>query len=182
MAERRSAYQARRFKASLPVMDQDSAPEQTMCMARLRPVPFSSTTVALASCSSDHFPKRTLYISDVRESRCAPGPRLASFSKGSPAHAALRNFLAPATKAREGSGSGDRARSRRWEIGLSGTSPSRAATQEHWPRHGRSMGRLDTAAHIQQPGSAMFHLGQHPCSEQMISRRAKGDSARRRRH
>lgn len=90
------------------------------------------------------------------------------------------HFLAPATKACEGSG--DRARNRWWEIGSPGTSPSRAATQEHRPRHGRSMGRLDTAAHIQQPGSAMFHLGQHPCSEQMILRRAKGDSARRRRH
>lgn len=41
-----------------------------MRIARLRPRPFSSTTVALASCSSDHFPKRSVYISDVREGIC----------------------------------------------------------------------------------------------------------------
>jgi len=61
------------------LMDQDSAPGQTMGIARLRPWPFSSTTVALAalaSCSSDHFPKRPIYISDVREGGFAPGPRL----------------------------------------------------------------------------------------------------------
>ena len=89
MTGRRSAYQARSLDASLTVMDQDSAPEQMMRIARLRPLPFSSTTVALASCSSDHFPLRCLYISDVRERRCAPGPRLASSSKGSSAHASL---------------------------------------------------------------------------------------------
>lgn len=37
-------------------------------------------------------------------------------------------------------GSGDRARSRARGIGSPGTSLSRAATQEHWPRHGAPWG------------------------------------------
>jgi hypothetical protein len=45
-----------------------------MRIAQLRPRRFSSTTVALASCSSDHFPKRPIYISDVRENDLPRGP------------------------------------------------------------------------------------------------------------
>jgi hypothetical protein len=48
--------------------------------ARLRPWRFSSTTVVLASCRSDHFPKRPIYISDVRESDVRRGPGSHPFS------------------------------------------------------------------------------------------------------
>ncbi|OAG01421.1 uncharacterized protein CC84DRAFT_194390 [Paraphaeosphaeria sporulosa] len=123
-----------------------------MRIARLRPVPFSSTTVALASCSRDHVPKGRIYISDVRESRFAPGPGLASFSKGRrPTQRAA--FLAPAPAAREGSGSGRAARCEDW-LAWAVTLPCSDAGTLATTR--RSMGRLDTAAPSSSLGPRCF--------------------------
>lgn len=152
------------FNASLGVMDQDSAPARMMRMARLRPVPFSSTTVALASCSSDAFPKRGVYISDVRERAFAPGPGLTSFSKGRRPTQRVA-FLAPATKAREESGTGHAAAMRDWLVRAVS-----AATQEHWPRHDTALhgatrhGSTHPAARVRDVSSGRAH----PCSEQTM--------------
>ena len=129
-----------------------SPSSQMIRIARLRPWPFSSTTVALASCSSDLFPKRLLYISDVRESDLPQGPGSHPFSNC--LWPTLRfAFLAPEVWRLVDAGAGEG----QWLARLE-RSQSRAATQEHWPRHGTlNGGGLDTAAWDRQAGTAMFH-------------------------
>jgi hypothetical protein len=53
-----------RLRISLGCWIKISAPKQIIRIALLRPWPFSSTTVALESCSSEPFPKERLYISE----------------------------------------------------------------------------------------------------------------------
>lgn len=55
--------------ASIPSQSDGSrfSPRANDAYCQAQTMIFSSTTVALASCSSDHFPKRPMYISDVRE-------------------------------------------------------------------------------------------------------------------
>ncbi|KAF2013022.1 hypothetical protein BU24DRAFT_262600 [Aaosphaeria arxii CBS 175.79] len=114
--------------------------KRVMRIARLRPWPFSSTTVALASCSSDHFPKRRpLYLRCQGGvicpraqahilSRIVSGPRCARIPctgcMASAAHGALEK------------------KAMRGMVGSSGeASQSRASTQEHWPRHDAEWGQ-----------------------------------------
>ncbi|KAF1976338.1 hypothetical protein BU23DRAFT_45891 [Bimuria novae-zelandiae CBS 107.79] len=92
-------------------MDQDLAPEQMMRIARLRPLPFSSTTVALESCSSDHFPKRSLYISERICTRAQARVILERFAGPRSASHSLHH------RPRPGERSGARARSRGRGIG-----------------------------------------------------------------
>jgi hypothetical protein len=154
LAERSNTYQVGSFEASRRQWIKIQPQEQVMRIARLRPWPFSSTTVALASCRSDHFPKRRLYISDVRESDLPHGPGSHPFSKC--LWPTLRfAFLAPEGWRLLAAG----AEGRRWLARLEGitvpcSDAGTLATTRHsqWgrPRHGSSGYR--------QLGTAMFHL------------------------
>jgi hypothetical protein len=124
-----------------------SAPVQMIRIALLRPWPFSSTTVALASCSSEPFPKERQYISETsgRDAlRRRPGSHLSRIA-GDPLcalHSLHREVwgLLPPTAVSYCVYS--RGLARQAEAAQSRA----AAMQEHGPRHHSRMGgRLDTA-------------------------------------